>query len=157
MIKISNICLNQNSIFIKFLKILKIYVFFCENPRIFLFCFRKYTKRTCSQLIQKMGAKRPIRLVSINFITPRIFFCLFLFYNIIEQKMSAKRLTNLLFFIYILVADVSGVANAFLQVLISVVVYSPVVYSVEGFAKPYFYFRHSISNHLLRRIYFSLI
>ena len=34
MIKISNICLHQNSIFIKFLKILKIYEFFCENPRI---------------------------------------------------------------------------------------------------------------------------
>ena len=34
MIKISNICLHQNSIFIKFLKILKIHEIFCENPRI---------------------------------------------------------------------------------------------------------------------------
>ena len=32
MIKISNICLQQNSIFIKFLKILKIHENFCENP-----------------------------------------------------------------------------------------------------------------------------
>ena len=34
MMKISNICLHQNSIFIKFLKILKIHKIFCENPRI---------------------------------------------------------------------------------------------------------------------------
>jgi len=47
-IKISNICLHQNSIFIKFLKILKIHVISSENPRIFLFCFTMYTKRTCS-------------------------------------------------------------------------------------------------------------
>ena len=33
-IKISNICLHQNSIVIKFLKILKIREIFCENPRI---------------------------------------------------------------------------------------------------------------------------
>jgi len=41
MIKISNICLHQNSIFIKFLKILKIHEIFCENPRIiFVFVLR---------------------------------------------------------------------------------------------------------------------
>ena len=34
-IKISNICLHQNSIVIKFLKILKIREIFCENPRLF--------------------------------------------------------------------------------------------------------------------------
>ena len=34
MIKILNICLHQNSIFIKFFKILKIHEIFCENPRI---------------------------------------------------------------------------------------------------------------------------
>ena len=50
-IKISNICLHQNSIFIKFLKILKIHEFFCENLRIIFVCFTMYTKRTCSQLI----------------------------------------------------------------------------------------------------------
>ena len=39
MIKISNICLHQNSIFIKFLKILKILEIFCENPRIIFVLF----------------------------------------------------------------------------------------------------------------------
>ena len=40
MINISNICLHQNSISIKFLKILKIHEFFCENPRIiFVLCY----------------------------------------------------------------------------------------------------------------------
>ena len=43
-IKISYICLHQNSIVIKFLKILKI-------RELFLFCFTMYTKRTCLQLI----------------------------------------------------------------------------------------------------------
>ena len=51
MIKISNICLHQNSIFIKFLKILKIHEIFCEIRELFLFCFTMYTKRRCSQLI----------------------------------------------------------------------------------------------------------
>ena len=57
MIKISNICLRQNSIFIKFLKILKIHEIFVKIRELFLFCFTMYTKRTCSQLILKMGAK----------------------------------------------------------------------------------------------------
>ena len=39
MIKISNICLHQNSIFIKFLKILKIHEIFCVNPRIIFVLF----------------------------------------------------------------------------------------------------------------------
>ena len=39
MIKISNICLHQNSIFIQFLKILKIHEIFCENPRIIFVLF----------------------------------------------------------------------------------------------------------------------
>ena len=38
-IKILNICLHQNSIVIKFLKILKIREIFCENPRIFFVLF----------------------------------------------------------------------------------------------------------------------
>ena len=38
-IKISNICLHQNSIFIKFLKILKNQRNFCENPRIIFVLF----------------------------------------------------------------------------------------------------------------------
>ena len=40
MIEILNICLLQNSIFIKFFKILKIHEIFCENPRIiFVLCY----------------------------------------------------------------------------------------------------------------------
>ena len=39
MIEILNICLYQNSIFIKFLKILKIHEIFCENPRIIFVMF----------------------------------------------------------------------------------------------------------------------
>jgi len=39
MIKISNICLHRNSIFIKFLKILKIREIFGENPRIIFVLF----------------------------------------------------------------------------------------------------------------------
>ena len=35
----SNICLHQISIFIKFLKILKIHDIFCENPRIIFVLF----------------------------------------------------------------------------------------------------------------------
>jgi len=57
MIKISNIWLHQNSIFIKFLKILKIHDFFVKIRELFfcfvlrcLFCFTMYIKRTCSQL-----------------------------------------------------------------------------------------------------------
>ena len=37
--KILNICLHQNSIFIKFFKILKIHEIFCENPRIIFVLF----------------------------------------------------------------------------------------------------------------------
>ena len=39
MIKISNICLHQNSIVIKFFKILKIREIFCENPLIIFILF----------------------------------------------------------------------------------------------------------------------
>ena len=44
MIKISNICLHQNSIFIKFLKILKSHEIFCENPRIIFVLFHDVHK-----------------------------------------------------------------------------------------------------------------
>ena len=39
MIEILNMCLHQNSIVIKFFKILKIREIFCENPRIIFFLF----------------------------------------------------------------------------------------------------------------------
>ena len=56
LIKISKICLQQNSIFIKI-----------ENPRIVFhkmrprFCFTMVTKRKFSQLKEKMGAKPSFR------------------------------------------------------------------------------------------------
>ena len=67
MIKISNNCLHQNSIIVKFLKILKIHEIFCENPRIILFCFTMYTKRTCPQLIYEDGREAPSKASISNF------------------------------------------------------------------------------------------
>ena len=40
--------------------------FFVKIRELFFFCFSMYTKRTCSELIQKMGTKRPLRLVIQN-------------------------------------------------------------------------------------------
>ena len=48
---------------LNFWKFWKSAKFFVKIRELFLFCFTMYTKRTCSQLIQKMGAKRPLRLV----------------------------------------------------------------------------------------------
>ena len=50
MIKISNICLHQNSIFIKFLKILKIHNIFCESPRIIFVLFYDVHKENTIQM-----------------------------------------------------------------------------------------------------------
>ena len=69
MIKISNICLHQNSIFIKFLKILKIHEIFCENSRIIFVLFYDVLKekmftinsgdgREAPSKARKKGAKR---------------------------------------------------------------------------------------------------
>ena len=69
MIKISNIYLHQNSIFIKFLKILKIHEIFCENPRIIFILFYDVHKenmfrtnledgREAPSKARKKGAKR---------------------------------------------------------------------------------------------------
>ena len=63
MIKISNICLHQNSNFVKFLKILKIHEIFCENPRIIFVLFYDVHKENMFTIRRKMGAKRPLRLV----------------------------------------------------------------------------------------------
>ena len=61
----------------RFLKILKIHEnLFVKIRELFLFSFTMYTKRTCSQLIQKMGAKLPIRLVYIYLAC--LFECLFI-------------------------------------------------------------------------------
>jgi hypothetical protein len=52
---------------LNFWKFWKSTKFFVKIRELFLFCFTLYTKRTCSQLIYKMGAKRPLRLVILNF------------------------------------------------------------------------------------------
>ena len=68
-IKISNICLHQNSIVIKFFKILKIHEIFCENPRIIFVLFYDVHKenmftinlgdgREAPSKARKKGAKR---------------------------------------------------------------------------------------------------
>ena len=75
-IKISNICLYQNSIVIKFLKILKIREIFCENPRIIFILFYDVHKenmftinledgREAPSKARKKGAKRLEFLVRI--------------------------------------------------------------------------------------------
>ena len=77
MIKILNICLHQNSIVIKFLKILKIREIFCENPRIIFVLFYDVHKenmftlnledgREAPSKARKKGAKRLEFLVAIN-------------------------------------------------------------------------------------------
>ena len=59
MIKISNICLHQNSIFIKFLKILKIHEIFCENPRIIFVLFYDVHKENMFTINLEEGRKAP--------------------------------------------------------------------------------------------------
>ena len=83
MIKISNIFLHQNSIFIKFLKILKIHEIFCENPRIIFVLFYDVHKenmftinlgdgREALSKARKKGAKRLEFLVYIKVTTKKI-------------------------------------------------------------------------------------
>ena len=61
MIKISNICLHQNSIFIKFLKILKIHEIFCENPRIIFVLFYDVHKENMSTINLEDGREAPYK------------------------------------------------------------------------------------------------
>ena len=68
MIKILNICLHQNSIFINFFKILKIHEIFVKIRELFLFCFTMYKEnmftsnledgREAPSKARKKGAKR---------------------------------------------------------------------------------------------------
>ena len=58
-IKILNICLHQNSIFIKFLKILKIHEFFCENPRIIFVLFYDVHKENMFTINLEDGREAP--------------------------------------------------------------------------------------------------
>ena len=59
MIKISNICLHQNSIFIKFLKFLKIHEIFCENPRIIFVLFNDVHKENIFIINLEDGREAP--------------------------------------------------------------------------------------------------
>ena len=59
MIEILNICLNQNSIVIKFFKILKIHEIFCENPRIIFVLFYDEHKENMFTINLEDGRKAP--------------------------------------------------------------------------------------------------
>ena len=59
MIEILNICLHQNSIVIKFLQILKIHQFFCENPRIIFVLFYDVHKENMFTINLEDGREAP--------------------------------------------------------------------------------------------------
>ena len=60
MIKILNICLlHQNSIFIKFFKILKIREIFCKNPRIIFVLFYDVHKENMFTINLEDGREAP--------------------------------------------------------------------------------------------------
>ena len=61
MLKISKICLHQNSIFIKFLKILKIHNIFCENPRISFVLFYDVHKENMFTINLEDGREAPYK------------------------------------------------------------------------------------------------
>ena len=69
MIKISNICFNQNSISIKFFKILKIHEIFlkireifCENPRIIFILFYDVHKENTFTINLEDGREAPYKV-----------------------------------------------------------------------------------------------
>ena len=59
MIKISNICLHQNSIVIKFFKILKIREIFCKDPRIIFVLFYDVHKENMFRTNLEDGREAP--------------------------------------------------------------------------------------------------
>ena len=59
MIKISNICLHQNSISIKFFEILKIHEIFCENSRIIFVLFYDVHKENMFTINLEDGHEAP--------------------------------------------------------------------------------------------------
>ena len=59
MIESLNICLHQNSIYIKFLKILKIHEIFCENPRIIFVLFYDVRKKNMFRTNFEDGREAP--------------------------------------------------------------------------------------------------
>ena len=66
MIETLNICLHQNSIFIKFLKILKIHEIFCENPRIIFVLFYDVHKENMFTINLEDGREAPSMASIIN-------------------------------------------------------------------------------------------
>ena len=75
MIKISNICLHQNSIFIKFLKILKIHEIFCENPRIIFVLYYDVHKENMFTINLEDGREAPYKAsLYINLACLSVFF-----------------------------------------------------------------------------------
>ena len=69
MIKISNICLHQNWIFIKFLKILKIPEIFCENPWIMFVLFYDVHKENMFTINLEDGREAPSKASFLNCIS----------------------------------------------------------------------------------------
>ena len=61
MIEILNICLHQNLIFIKFVKILKIHEIFCENPRIIFVLFYDVHKENMFIINLQDGREAPYK------------------------------------------------------------------------------------------------
>ena len=66
MIKILNICLHQNSIVIKFFKILKIREIFCENPRIIFVLFYDVHKENMFTINLEDGREAPSKASDIK-------------------------------------------------------------------------------------------
>ena len=68
MIEILNICLHQNSIFIKFFKILKIHEIFCENPRIIFVLFYDVHKENKFTINLEDGREAPYKASTLYFL-----------------------------------------------------------------------------------------
>ena len=78
MIKISNICLHQNSNFIKFLKILKIHEIFCQNLRIIFVLFYDVHKENMFRTNLEDGREAPSKASIYKFgLSGCLFVCLF--------------------------------------------------------------------------------
>ena len=73
MIKILNICLHQNSIFIKFLKILKIHEICCENPRIIFVLFYDVHKENMFTIYLEDGREAPSKASLLFFLILNVF------------------------------------------------------------------------------------
>ena len=91
-IKISNICLQQNSIVIKFFKILKIREIFCENPRIiFVLCYDVH-KENMFTINLEDGREAPSK-ASILFIRKLLFlkFWYFKYQSLIWKTLNSQK------------------------------------------------------------------